>query len=605
MNPKRTRNVTVITSISLLSMLAMFSVTGSVLAGPVNTTTPVKTYIYDGVATVSVTGTTSNTLPVATRNISVSSILEIGAYGTDIAGTNVIYFQPGAVGGENPPRMADIRASSGVSTLEVGSICLYGSGSENCQYSWPSSGTGDTFWNIESSGPPYYVTPNNTGRGVMIGGSATITNTAIEVYGNRAGTPAALFNGTVVAGQQHISTTEYNEDYQPIRTFSGTGNVKITAPGGTGAVRLTASTDNVASTSGIYTNLDPTKFYYNGVFYNYGTGTWIPHIPIDVSYSDESPYADKQFVIYPWTTNNFRANLNVSGLTPGHFQTPSTLDVDTIDAATSSIPAITPPINLFWYRWEQSISGTTYYRQSLCFNSDKAFLCTTGSKVGQVCTAASASSAECNGGVCRAMCTTVARTCAASPAQPAVCAGSQRCDGNPLYGCQVDSDCNVIVSSGVGNSQAIYVGPCGHGANHDTWSAYYGTPAIDPIISCTSATQTTDCYSSSGYYAGSLGPCVRDRLITISSYWGQQAATCTNTCRSRAKCTGTTSAQCSGVSATNINYSSGTIRGTCTDVSGFAVCDCDCALDTNQSYYDANTGQGRICTRDFAGYTSF
>jgi len=176
------------------------------LASSLSPNTPIKTGVYQGVVSVTPDGV---------------QLLELGASGTNIAGTNDIYLRPGGLAQTAGARF--IR-NGALADLHVGSLCLYGTGTEVCQNGVPG-GSGDTFWqSVVQSGSYSALSPSTTTNGVVVGtATSPIPGRAMEIYANTAA-PALQVNGQFTTG----FPVESYVTYQGGKTVTIAGRLQIT-----------------------------------------------------------------------------------------------------------------------------------------------------------------------------------------------------------------------------------------------------------------------------------------------------------------------------------------------------------------------------------------
>lgn len=376
----------------LLLVLGCYAAAATVRASALSVGASLKATVYQGVASISPDGTT---------------LMELGNLGQDIAGTGDLYLRPGSL---QETLGAKVTKNGTTADLLVGSLCLYGSGSEVCQYGVPSGGSGDTFWKTVTKSASYTVlSPTNTDTGVSVGTWASpINGRALEVYANT--TNAAV----VVDGAFATQVPNWSSG-----VYQGGGNVLV---------------------NGNLLVIDPTA---GDAYDNGGLTTY---------------YADYASNYTPWSSVN-------DGATSG-------LDADTFDGASSLNFPHNSPIDVFWksfvagYNVTHVCSGgsrngyscvpgvvgqcpgtgthcidvsTPDNYQAMCVHTtvpSGTSICDGGVNAGKVCTGPGA--VTCPGANCGELCSSVQATCPADPVSGfGYCANGV---GNTTL-CTSDADC--------------------------------------------------------------------------------------------------------------------------------------------------------------------
>jgi hypothetical protein len=293
---------------------------------------PIKAAVYQGVVVIAPTTT---------------NVIELGNAGRDIAGNGDLYLRPN---GLTEAQGARFVASGGVTDLYVGSLCLYGSGSEVCQSGIPSGGS-DTFWqSIAQSGGYETLQPGSNRVSLQIGtSSAPIAGTAIEVHANSVA-PAVIIDGTFETGIFDSLNI----------TYSGSGRVQINGVFEINNPTFTFSEPalalNITETTGVFAGGTYTHFPWNSYYQGKGTG----------------------------------------------------LDADMFDSTTSVLFSTASNKDMFW---KDIIASQTQSYKVLCLHTDATSLCadTTGANAGKICT----TDAECGGaaGSCKRLCATTNAMC--------------------------------------------------------------------------------------------------------------------------------------------------------------------------------------------------
>ena len=344
--------------------------------------TALKTTIYQGVVSVSQDG---------------STLMELGNLGQDIAGTGDLYLRPN---GLQESVGAQVTKNGANADLLVGSLCLYGTGSEVCQSGIPSGGSGDTFWKAVAQTASYTVLqPSNADTGVMIGTwNAPINGRALEVYANTTNA-AVVLDGFLAT--KNVNWTD--------GSYRGGGNVVV----------------NGAMTVSGVGNYGWLETYYQGLY----SGTHI--YPWSSAYQGVYSQLDAD-TLDGTTTVNFAHNTPLDFFWKKYvsgFDVTKTCSNAQFVPCTTNAQCVIPGFG----------SGTCqthvdpHYNEAMCVHSTAPGpICAGGVNAGKACPNGDS---DCPGGTCGALCQIAQATCPADPVS-----GFGHCSGN-TNPCTQDSDC--------------------------------------------------------------------------------------------------------------------------------------------------------------------
>lgn len=529
----------------------------------------------------------------------VSSVLEIGNAGRDIAGTGELYIRPGVLDRSVGLRLYRFnnRAELFVSS---GSLCLGSVSPATCKSTWPASGgVGDTYWETFTNGSITSLRPHSSNANpasIRIGRSGSpipsTSGRALEIYGS--GSPVARFTGYLKTG---LAT--YNSG-TGLTTFSG-GNVLVTG---------NLDVQNVAFTTGAIENGESPYTPYTAVNrHSFGGPTYDEYgsegtINADTFDSD----TNLLFASYYCRrgTNPGASCVNLAGNGPN----PSLCLGGGVCQKNDLIVSQTP------------IAGSGSTLDRLCLRANDSKICAGGTAASNAGTPCPLGTGCTNGAVCTQMCSAQSATCAVDPVATAFdpvggfrCFGGQRDSQSCTTLGAFSSDCPTCSGPDCAlSAKKCQGGPSG-GATCVNNSTCGGSNCGYTFVGTCSAYRCQDtnkaCVSAAD--CGSAGTCLRGTVTSQSGYANSSCSglTCLQICNSQTvtRCDGTASAGVCSTYGGVPQYSTG--HNLITNIP-FNSCRpavplgwtrlCDCFIDTPLQYNQALPpgNGGLLCTEYFS-----